>query len=87
MYYVTMTDKHLSGWGLARDKKNKLIFSCETLNEAQIVSDNAENQGSMKYINICYKKPYYSSASYYVQEKDKEEYPSWYESGYFRGRN
>ena len=27
MYYVTMTDKFMSGWGKARGKINKLVFS------------------------------------------------------------
>ena len=84
MYYVTMTDKFMTGWGEAKDKINKLIFACETYEEAEIVSDNARNQGSQKYINITSKKPYYNSNKYYTQVKTKEEYSSWYKEGYFR---
>lgn len=83
MYYVTMTDKFMSGWGSAKGKINKLVFVCETMAEAKIVMDNAENRDDQKYINIVSKKPYYPSDRYYVQYKTKEEYPSWYVEGYF----
>jgi hypothetical protein len=84
MYYVTMTDKHMSGWGLAEGKINKLIFECETVEEAEIVEENAERQGSMKCINITSNKPYYSASKYYPQTKTKDEYSSWYKKGYFQ---
>lgn len=83
MLYVTMTDKFMSGWGMAKDKINKLIFECETLEEANIVAENARSRSDMKNINICSKKPYYSPKKYFVQIKTKEEYPLWYKKGYF----
>jgi hypothetical protein len=86
MYYVTMTDKHMSGWGHAEGKINKLIFECETLKDAHTVYDNAEHQGSMKYINICSNKPYYSSSRYYPQTKTKDDYSAWYKEGFFRNK-
>jgi hypothetical protein len=84
MYYVTMTDKFFSGWGRAENRLNKLVFECETLNEARIVVENAENRSDQKNINIRSTKPYYSSKKYLVQYKTKEDYPSWYEKGYFQ---
>lgn len=83
-YYVTMTDKALSGWGSAKGRINKLIFECDSYDEACTVAENANNRSDMKYVNITSKKPYYSSARYYTQYKDKAEYPSWYEKGYFK---
>jgi hypothetical protein len=85
-YYVSMTDKFLSNWGMAKGKTNKLIFECENYKEAKIVADNAENRSDMKYINICSKKPYYNNDRYYPQYKDKEEYPDWYKENYFKNR-
>lgn len=82
--YVTMTDKFLSGWGMAAGKINKLIFECDTWEEAQIVEENAKNRSEMKDINIATKKPYYTPKKYYAQMKDKNEYPNWYEKGYFK---
>lgn len=85
MLYVTMSDKFLSGWGLAKGKINRLVFECETKEEAKIVYDNANYRTDQKNINICYKKPYYNQDRYYVQIKDKKECPSWYIKDYFKG--
>lgn len=82
--YVTMTDKFMSGWGMAQGKINKLIFECESYEEAEIVRDNAKNQGSMKYINICSKKPSYNGNGYLVQTKNKQDYSSWYKKDHFK---
>lgn len=83
MYYVTMTDKFTSGWGMAEGKINKLIFECETRQEAHIVADNAERRGDQKYINITVNKPYYTPSRYLAQYKNKEEYSKWYEPNAF----
>ena len=83
-YYVTMTDSFMSGWGKADGKKNKLVFECDTYEEAETVVDNAESRSDQKYINIYTKKPYFNSGRFYVQHKTKEDYPSWYKPGYFR---
>lgn len=84
MFYVTMTDTFMSGWGMAEGKKNKLVFICESLDEANIVAENARNRTDQSYINICTKKPYYNSKYYYTQYKTKDEYPKWYEKDYFK---
>lgn len=79
MFYVTMTDTFMSGWGKAEGKKNKLVFECDTLKEAEIVKDNAENRDEMKYVNINDEKPnYYPKENYFVQIKTKDDYPAWY---------
>ena len=78
MFYVTMTDRFLGGWGMARDKINKLILPCETLKEAEIVAQNAADRSEMKYINICETKPYYNPRRYCVSWHDKTDYGTWY---------
>lgn len=83
-YYVTMTDKALSGWGCAEGRINKLIFLCKDMNEAIIVEHNAMTRGDMKYINITERKPYYNKDRYYVQVKTISDYPHWYQLGYFK---
>jgi len=35
MLYVTMTDKFMSGWGMAEGKTNKLVLECKNLHEAK----------------------------------------------------
>lgn len=84
MYYVTMTDKFMSNWGMAKGKINKLIFECETYDEAVIVLNNAISRTDMKYVNIVNKKPYYSPKINCVQVKTKDEYPCWYKENYFK---
>jgi hypothetical protein len=86
IYYVTMTDSFMSGWGEATDKINKLIFVCED-EEAKIVEDNAHERTDMKYINICASKPYYNKRDYLAQYKTKDDYSPWYIKNYFRDRN
>ncbi len=83
-YWVTSTDRFMSGWGLARDKINKLVFECETYEEAIIVYNNANSRTDQKNVNICSTKPHYNSNSYFVQIKDKKECPQWYVKDYFK---
>ena len=78
-----MTDKFMSGWGVAEGKINKLVIECETYQEAKIVEDNARNRSEMKYINICTRKPRYNERWYKVSEHDKTDYDSWFKPAYF----
>jgi len=83
MYYVTMTDNCMSGWGMAEGKKNKLVLICENMKEAMIVERNANNRNEMTYVNIRSTKPYYDSDRYLTQFKTKEDYPKWYTENAF----
>lgn len=67
MYYVTMTDTFMSGWGLAEGKTNKLIIECETYEEALTIEHNARNRPEMKYVSISSKRPRYG----------RNVFPSW----------
>lgn len=58
-WYVTMTDKFMSGWGMAEGKTNKLIIECETYEEAQTIERNARKRSEMRYVNITRTKPRY----------------------------
>lgn len=57
--YVTMTDKFMSGWGMATNKTNKFIIVCDTWEQAETIERNAKKRSEMKYINICISKPKY----------------------------
>ena len=78
MYYVTMTDKFMSGWGMAKGRINKLVFVCESYDDALRVESYASSRGEMKNINIKTTKPYYPALNHYTQFKDKSECPRWY---------
>lgn len=64
MFFVTMTDKFLSGWGRAEGKINKFVVSCDTYEQAETIERNAHKREEMKYINITTKKPSYPSSRY-----------------------
>ncbi len=77
-YYVTMTDKFMSGWGRARDKINKLVIECNGSMEAVTVAVNAKDRPEMKYINIRETKPYYNQERYETSWHDRGDYSRWF---------
>jgi len=77
-YYVTMTDKFMSGWGYANGKINKLVIECDSYDEALIVSANAKDRNEMKYVNIVNEKPYYNKNRYFTNYHKKPEYKNWF---------
>ena len=79
-YYVTMTDKFMSGWGYAKDKINKLVIECDSMKEAFIIEKNANDRSEMKHINIVSKKPYYSKDRYYTSYHSKPDYQTWFQT-------
>ena len=68
-YWVTMTDKFMSGWGCAGGKTNKLVIACDNIDEALLIEKNAHKRNEMKYINICRKYPYYNGRTTLVSDK------------------
>ena len=56
-----MTDKFMSGWGMAANKKNKFIVICDNWQQAETIERNAGKRSEMKYINICVTKPRYGA--------------------------
>lgn len=97
MYYVTTTDKFMSGWGPASGKINKLVILCETAEEADTVVENAENRSDQKHVSCSSEPPPYfhkrweetgadyETGNYYVQVKTKADMPAWFEPGAFGG--
>ena len=82
-FYVTMNDAFSSNFR-TDGKTDKIIIECDTLQDVEIVIDNAENRSDMKYINWHMKKyPYYNPKNFAVQVHDKNDYPRWFEKGYF----
>ena len=61
MIYVTMTDRFMSGWGMAQNKTNKLVIVCDTYAQAYLIEKNAKNRREMRYVNVRTTKPYYGS--------------------------
>ena len=84
-YWVTMTDRFMSGWGKADNRINKLVISCYSYDEALIVEANAKARSEMKHINICQKEPRYNDNKYLVSWHGREQgdYESWFKVGHF----
>jgi hypothetical protein len=61
MYYVTMTDRFMSGWGDARGKINKLVIECDTYAQAGQIERAARQRSEMRRINIRATRPYYGA--------------------------
>lgn len=72
-WYVTMTDSFMSGWGLSKNKTNKLVIECDSIEDAEKVCENAKKRDEMKRINICKKKPSYNIKQYLVSQKHYNE--------------
>jgi hypothetical protein len=68
-YFVTMTDRFMSGWGLARGKANKLVIECDTYAQAEQVERAAKRRTEMRRVNIRTTKPYYKGAHVLVSWK------------------
>ena len=78
MVYVTMTDKFMSGWGMAKGKINKLVIECKDRLQAEKIADYANNErDEMKYINITHTKPYYNSNRYLTSWKVYSQMTGW----------
>ena len=83
--YVTMIDTFMSGWGKAEHKTDFLVFECDSNEQAKIVADNGRNRTDMDCIKIRRTFPYdyKNNGDYYFDFKTREDYPHWYEKGYF----
>ena len=77
MVYVTMTDKFMSGWGMAKGKINKLVIECENSEQAEKIAYCAKSYPEMKYISIRYSKPNYNSNKYLTSWKLFSDMTGW----------
>jgi hypothetical protein len=65
-YYVTMTDKFLSGWGCAAGKTEKYVIVCDTIEQAKIAAVIAMGRSDMRRVSIRRNKPYYNKQYYHT---------------------
>ena len=72
-YYVSMTDKFMSGWGEAKGLINKFVIECDTYEQALTIERNADKRNEMVHINITDKKPYFNSNRFLVSSKHYNE--------------
>lgn len=77
MVYVTMTDKFMSGWGMAKGKINKLVIECENSVQAEKIAYCANSYPEMKYISVAYSKPCYRNSKYLTSWKKYSDMTGW----------
>ena len=79
-WYVTTTDTFFTKLFThkLRGRTNKLIFVCDSLEQAEIVAKNARARSDQRYVNIRSTFPYYNKARVYAQVKTINDYPDWY---------
>ena len=51
-WFVTMTDRFLSGWGQAKGKDAKLVIGPMSYDDAIRIDRAARRRSEMKYVNI-----------------------------------
>jgi hypothetical protein len=69
MWFVTMTDKFLSGWGCAQNKIAKRVYICKDHQQAaELYSRIIARQPKceMTHVNTTPRMPYYSPSKYFV---------------------
>lgn len=69
MFYVTMTDNFLSGWGEAAGKTAKLVVACETQEQADIIATAARQRRDMTAIRKTRNCPRFRRDAYQVSQK------------------
>ena len=63
-FWVVMTN------GKTKDNRiKKLVYECESMDEALKVQDDTISNQDIKHVNIRIKKPYYNSSIYQVTYK------------------
>lgn len=69
MWFVTMTDKFLSGWGCAQDKIAKRVIICQNHRQAEELRDRIivrQPKCEMTHVNTTPRLPYYAPSRYYT---------------------
>lgn len=56
-YYVRMTDRFMSGWGVCANKKNVMVVICETWEQAEAVRRAACERSEMQRVTIMRTMP------------------------------
>lgn len=72
-WFVTMTDKFMSGWGCADGKIAKRIIICQTHADAETLRDRiaGNKRTQMTRVNVTPRLPYYTPSRYTTTyEKD-----------------
>ena len=69
-WFVSASDKFLSGWGRSNGKISKIVVCCNSLKQAREIEGKYNKRGDLARVNVCGNKPYYSPNRYDVSYYD-----------------
>ena len=82
-YYVRMTDKFMSGWGVSEGKRNVLVIACDTWEQAAAIEKAAHDRSDMQRVEICLKPPRERNGVLYSRKHFSDFAGDWL--AYYRG--
>lgn len=68
VFYVNMTDRFMSGWGLAK-RRSYMSVRCDTIEQAEAIERAAKDRSEMRYVVIA-QRPRRAQAGDHVSVKD-----------------
>ena len=77
-WYVLVTDTFMSGWGHATGKINRLIFPCDSKDEAEDVAEYARSRTDTSRVFVTTNKPRVDRPGYFWQLMTPDNAPAWY---------
>lgn len=77
MFYVRMTDKFMSGWGVAEGKTNVVVVQCDDYSQAAKVASHALQRSEMKRVKILSRKPAARPGVLYTVKQYADLGPIW----------
>ena len=77
--YVRMTDKFMSGWGMAEGKQNVVVVECDTWEQAEAIERAANKRSEMRRVQCCLGKPKNRSGVLYSHKQFRDLSGSWLE--------
>jgi hypothetical protein len=86
-YCVTMADIYYSRSKPSKGKIAKSIFICDFYYEAEVVTYNARQIGTMDAVSICTTRPHCTRYNHCIAFANKQTLPNWYIPGYFFRRS
>lgn len=63
VFYVAMTDRFMSGWGMAKGKRNTFVVECDTHEQATAVFKAAGDRSEMSRVRMVRTLPRSTSGS------------------------
>lgn len=81
-FYVSMTDKFMSGWGRSEGMTSRYVIECATRGQAEAIYKAAEDRPEMKRLSMSSAKPKARASTLYTWKMFEDLSGPWLE--YYR---